>query len=1055
MKDYEIMDLLGRALVDGEIDALADQLASDCNYVSEYSGQTVNTAEKIIERMKTVFDCVEDESRYSYKRVSIAEILQKDCSCPMKAVPDAYLNEYALLLYQFNMEYPCAVVSAMVDRQTGLIRSILLSRNTKAYNVSFFAKEVDEDSPLDIPSTVTPFTPHDRQVKEYRSILSGQNLDDIPKEITGDCYIWEKADEYLKSWLEARGYNLLESQVFDDCIGYRCNRNNYAYTVYMFAYGKRKSAQIDGDYCKKLLDYDFSVKSTVLVVYLNVKRRRNGAEVVYEIGNYAGKEDHDLELWRISYVAGQFILVYYPRKEMVDTLYKLMYAFNNNDLDVYDTIVCRKNPAFFPLEPSGAFLNCAFYTGLFSEHEQYGDMKMGYVRFNDVVYSAVPYLEGLGFFSFNVNNAGKIKEVIAYPFKGRDTKVADFIKTDEHESSSMYDHIPRLSSVSVLPAVNTERFALKLFFDNGECRKFVLPIGDKKEEKEVVQYDEHVFTDKIWYSATVKADLVPEIQGYATRRSVVEFKNGYFLSNIRCYEESTPYTEPVVCDEVVYEDERYQLTRIWKWAVKAAYKDKETGLLKILISGNAFNTGGISTFATMNGERMTSMDFDFMDDFSDGLARVSKNGYGYGFVDEQMRVVIPMIYENAWDFTGGRARVKRAGEWYFIDKTGKEMPIEAKTEETRYQEVGAFSEGMCRVSILKLRIGDLAYHTDYDNIAGTWGFINEAGEEVISPQYIYANDFSNGIAIVCKGKWTIDPKWDNEHNRGRYWTEEELWGAIDLKGNTAIPFMFDEITNFNDVNDIFMAHYGGWKEGHWGVIDVHGNWLADPIFEDIDYEFHNGLFAFYKEDKWNGDDVPLGIYDINQHKVVFEPQFYDVSFRDDGWIEVEVFDEKLGRNIEKLIDLDGREKFPSIYSSIYTWKTPYEVVIRDEKGDRHGLIDEDGQVILPCEYSVEWDGFDYERKRMIFAENDKQGIRDFSGTVIIPPKYHKIINNGKPFYYVQVGNERNHTEGLIDETGKEIIPCIYQELRWYGDRHLLCIGKNGCEMMVLTEKRKE
>ena len=137
------------------------------------------------------------------------------------------------------------------------------------------------------------------------------------------------------------------------------------------------------------------------------------------------------------------------------------------------------------------------------------------------------------------------------------------------------------------------------------------------------------------------------------------------------------------------------------------------------------------------------------------------------------------------------------------------------------------------------------------------------------------------------------------------------------------------------------------------------------MFEDIDYEYRDGLFAFYKEDKW-GDDAQLGIYDIKQKKVIFEPQFFDVSFRDDGWIEVEVFDAGLGRNVEKFIDRYGNEKFHSIYSSIYGWKTPYEVVIRDENGARHGLVDDSGNILLPCEYDVSWAGISYERKLIIF-----------------------------------------------------------------------------------------
>ena len=122
---------------------------------------------------------------------------------------------------------------------------------------------------------------------------------------------------------------------------------------------------------------------------------------------------------------------------------------------------------------------------------------------------------------------------------------------------------------------------------------------------------------------------------------------------------------------------------------------------------------------------------------------------------------------------------------------------------------------------------DLAYHSDNSEIAGNWGFVNEKGQEIVAPQYIYAYDFEDGIAIVCKGKWTKDSKWDNKYNKGRYWTEEELWGGIDKDGKEVIPFIFDEIKHMWDCNnEVFMAHYGGWKDGHWGIIGRDGRWCC-------------------------------------------------------------------------------------------------------------------------------------------------------------------------------------------------------------------------------------
>lgn len=360
---------------------------------------------------------------------------------------------------------------------------------------------------------------------------------------------------------------------------------------------------------------------------------------------------------------------------------------------------------------------------------------------------------------------------------------------------------------------------------------------------------------------------------------------------------------------------------------------------------------------------------------------------------------------------------------------------------------------MCRVSTLKLRFMDLAYHSDYDQIAGTWGFVNESGEEVIPPQYIYANDFENGIAIVAKGKWTIDPKWDNKYNQGRYWTEEELWGAIDKDGNEVIPFIFDEIKHFFDRSDMFMVHYGGRKDGHWGVIDCKGNWLAEPTFEGFSYETWKDRILFYAEDPdATGDGLPMGIYDLAQKKVLFEPQSLDVTFRDNGDMEVEVFDEELGRTIEKIIDPSGKERFKSIYSSIYTWHDPYEVVIRDKDGTRHGLIDKEGNEILPCIYDVPWNGFYHEQQRICFVENGKQGMKDYDGNIIISAIYHEIHGRKDPYLTVRVGEKDSYKEGLITYDGKTVIEANHSRIGWCSDhKHFFCCADGRCEMYVVED----
>ncbi len=1049
MKQYNLIEILGNAFAQGEADSLAPYLSDNCQYLSEYANKRFSYANEIIERMNSVYSQLNETNSYSFKIVQLNSIADKKNVNKQYAVKKkTSLCKYALLLYQYSKIYPVSVVIVALNFRKKIC-NIILSRNKKIFDIEFYGEEIEKDSPYDTPATVKPLTRHDRQVKELQRAFSGQNLEE-KLYADDEVYIWRKSDEFAKEWLRNNGYYVQESDILDDCIGYLCNRNGYEYAVYMYAYGKERTTQLDGEYCSKLKKHSYAKNRTILMVYLRVKRFMNGDEVAYDVYSYGDNENKNIELWRLGEVNGKPIIEYYPRKEMVDRTYELMYAFNRASLDVYDNIICKNNPSFDGYDSQGINYNSAFYYNLQCLHKEYGNMKIGYVRYNDVVYSEVPYLDNYGFFGFIVDNNNRISQVYTCPFDGGERPVAEFIKTNICENENMYSHIPKLVKAELLLPVAYERFALKLLFDNGECKKYVLPIETENENDEVIKYLSYVFTDKIWNSAEIVSSVESEYRDYPMRGQTIKFKNGFFLSTHFCYQNSKGYQEPIVCNDVVYEDDDIKINRLWKWKVNSIYQDEETGIIKALIAGAAFNFDGTSTIATLDGNRLTSLDFDYMESFKEGLAVVGIQGQGYGYVDDAGKLVIPAKYEIASEFSNGKAKVKRDDKWYFIDKSGNEIPI-GSTLKKEYEEIGNFYEGLCKVSTLQLRFMDLAYHSDYESIAGIWGYVDENGTEVIPPQYIYANDFNDGIAIVCKGKWTRDEKWNNEYNSGRYWTEEELWGAIDKTGKEVIPCVFDEIKEFWDVTGVYMAHFGGWDNGKWGVVDKNGNWVTEPIFADIDYEYKDGLFAFSADDKWS-DDLMLGIYDVKQKKVLFEPQFLDVDFMEDGNIKVEVRDDTLNRNIEKIINRNGEELFPSVYSSIYTWREPYEVVIRDENGAKHGLIDKEGNVILPCKYDLSWNGIHYDKKLMMFECNKKQGLIDFDDNIVVPAIYLEIHGVNNPLLTVRDGDKNNYSEGLIKYDGTKVIEPKYERICWCKDNYILCSSNGECEVFQYVKK---
>ncbi|MGG9963843.1 WG repeat-containing protein [Ferruginibacter sp. SUN106] len=69
--------------------------------------------------------------------------------------------------------------------------------------------------------------------------------------------------------------------------------------------------------------------------------------------------------------------------------------------------------------------------------------------------------------------------------------------------------------------------------------------------------------------------------------------------------------------------------------------------------------------------------YSYVNFFQEGLAVVATNtkfmeaGGNYGFVDKNGKEVIPLVYEAAEEFKDGKAKVKKAGKEFYIDKTGK------------------------------------------------------------------------------------------------------------------------------------------------------------------------------------------------------------------------------------------------------------------------------------------------------------------------------------------------------------------------------------------------
>lgn len=506
---------------------------------------------------------------------------------------------------------------------------------------------------------------------------------------------------------------------------------------------------------------------------------------------------------------------------------------------------------------------------------------------------------------------------------------------------------------------------------------------------------------------------------------------------------STPDTDPKHSGRVVYRDRQCLVRRLWRWKADYLCDAQSPELIRVSLSDHGSSRK--TRYATTDGRHLSELVFDVSSDFHDGYACVGLCGQGYGYLDSKLKLSIAPRYDRANHFSGGLATAQRGGRWYLIDRQGYETPLSPA-----YQKVMPFHEGLCRVSTRTLDRLDLAYYNEHWPYAGIWGYVDANGREIVSPQYIFAYDFEGGIAIAAKGEWTRDEHWDNQYRHGGWWSEEIRWGGIDTHGREVIPFVFDDIDSFFGRTDIFMARAGGCGDSKWGVIDDRGHWLAAPEFTYIDPDSRGSLFVFSDTDPDDPErEARYGIYDMAHKRILYPPQFLYVHLMSDTQFQAELFDTKLGRTVEHIFRLDGSTVIPSDYSYIHTWHEPYEAGIESADGERCGLIDRQGHVILPCVYSVPPLAFCHEKERFIFRQNGKYGVKDYSERTVIPAVYDRIHSLSALFPVVG----RADREWPVTTRGKPVLPDTYESVHYLPDgRHFFTLRNGIIEMYVVQER---
>ena len=194
------------------------------------------------------------------------------------------------------------------------------------------------------------------------------------------------------------------------------------------------------------------------------------------------------------------------------------------------------------------------------------------------------------------------------------------------------------------------------------------------------------------------------------------------------------------------------------------------------------NVNGQFGYINLAGQMVIAPQFDFADEFAEGLAVVGKKAgrdNRYGYIDEKGVVRIPIQFQNARSFSEGRAVVVFRDRWGFIDASGKFIV------EPVFDRAFSFSDGMARIIQGNPRTGESLY-----------GFVDKQGKLVIKPQYVYALDFREGLAaFAVSGKNTFKMGFIDKANRVVIKPQYNIAGSFSeglaVVAQNAVTYLFE------------------------------------------------------------------------------------------------------------------------------------------------------------------------------------------------------------------------------------------------------------------------
>jgi WG containing repeat len=272
-------------------------------------------------------------------------------------------------------------------------------------------------------------------------------------------------------------------------------------------------------------------------------------------------------------------------------------------------------------------------------------------------------------------------------------------------------------------------------------------------------------------------------------------------------------------------------------------------------------------FINKKGKLVVPLKYESAGNFSHGLASVSQNDK-YGFIDSTGKLVVPLIWDYTGTFSDNLAIVKKGEKYGYIDTKGKVViPVTLNYAYDFHEEIARISNRQGKYGYMD-KAGSIIIETKYENsgdfseglakvkLDKLYAFIDKTGKPITDFIYEDANNFSNGIACVKadgaygfinkKGEVVIPFKYDYAYPFKDGLSLVKLnrkWGMINTQGQVVIPFLYDDLTYFQEGLARIRVNE------QYGFINKEGAVVIKPTFDKAGL-CYSGLIATANNNRW-------------------------------------------------------------------------------------------------------------------------------------------------------------------------------------------------------------